>query len=177
MYPWLAMGHIIPYLHLANKLAEKGHIVTLLIPNKAKQLLQSKNFHPSFITLHTITIPQVHPLPPGTETCSDIPFHLQTHLATALDLTRVEFESIFVRLQHDLVFYNFTYWVPEAVTASGSHAKCVAYYIVSTAALAFSMVPSRDPQKDRAAVEEDVCCLCSTGLPFVNCYPYRPKKD
>uniref|UniRef100_A0A803MB53 Glycosyltransferase n=2 Tax=Chenopodium quinoa TaxID=63459 RepID=A0A803MB53_CHEQI len=161
MYPWLAIGQIIPYLHLANKLAERGHIVTLLLQNKAKQLLQSKNYHPSFITLHTITIPQVHPLPPGTETASDIPFHLQTHLATALDLTRVEFESILVRLQPDLIFYDFTYWVPEAVVASGSQAKCVAYYIVSTATMAFRMVPSRDPPKGRAVVEEDACVACA----------------
>ncbi|XP_021747968.1 UDP-glycosyltransferase 79B6-like [Chenopodium quinoa] len=157
MHPWLAMGHFIPYLHLANKYAERGHIVTLLLPNKAKNLLQSKNLHPSFITLHTITIPHVHPLPPGTETASDIPFHLQTHLATALDLTRVEFESILVSFQPNLVVYDFTYWVPEAVAASGSQAKCVAYSIVSAVAMAFTMVPSRDPPKDKAVVEEDAC--------------------
>ncbi|XP_021731291.1 UDP-glycosyltransferase 79B7-like [Chenopodium quinoa] len=166
IHPWLAMGHFIPYLHLANKFAERGHIVTLLLPNKAKFFLQSKNFHPSFITLHTITIPQVHPLPSDTETASDIPFHLQTHLATALDLTRVEFESILVRLQPNLVIYDFTYWVPEAVVASGSQAKCVAYSIVSAVAMAFTMVPSRDPPKDKVVFEEDACvAIAPPGYP------------
>ncbi|KNA09740.1 hypothetical protein SOVF_150720 [Spinacia oleracea] len=162
MYPWLAMGHITPYFHLANKLAQRGHMVTILIPNKAKFLVQSSNHHPSNITLHTITIPHVHPLPPGTETASDIPFHLQTHLATAQDLTRPQFESILDTFQPHLVFYDFTYWVPEAVSASGSQAKCVAYYIVSAAALAFRMVPFRDPPKGKAAVnDDDPCVACA----------------
>ncbi|KMT07194.1 hypothetical protein BVRB_6g155170 [Beta vulgaris subsp. vulgaris] len=153
MYPWLAMGHTIPFMHLANILAEKGHKVTLLLPNKAKLLVESSNLYPSNLTLHTITIPMVHPLPPGTETASDIPFHLETHLATALDLIRPEFESIISKLQPNIILYDFAYWIPDAVAASRSRAKCVSYWVVSAARLAFTMIPFREPPKD---IDRDV---------------------
>ncbi|XP_021747954.1 anthocyanidin 3-O-glucoside 2'''-O-xylosyltransferase-like [Chenopodium quinoa] len=157
MYPWIAMGHITPYFHLAIKLTERGHKVTLLLPNKAKLQLQSLNHNYSpLLTFHTITIPQVDPLPPGTETASDVPFHLHTHLATAFDLTRPQVGSIVSTLQPDLVFYDFAHWVPEVVSPG---TKYVVYVVVSSAALAFGMVPSRDPPKDRAAIEEDNCVV------------------
>ncbi|WRX28680.1 hypothetical protein QQP08_021167 [Theobroma cacao] len=36
MFPWFAFGHFIPYLHLSNKLAEKGHKVSFLLPKEAQ---------------------------------------------------------------------------------------------------------------------------------------------
>lgn len=119
MYPWLAMGHIISYFQLGNKLAERGHHVTLLLPINAILKLQSSNHHPLFI-FQIISIPHVHPLPLGTQLNSDIPSQLETHLATAFDLTRPEFESILATLQPNLVFFDFTHWVPEAMGQGNS---------------------------------------------------------
>ncbi|KMT07192.1 hypothetical protein BVRB_6g155150 [Beta vulgaris subsp. vulgaris] len=162
IYPWLAMGHILPFMHLANILAERGHKVTVMLPNKVKAKLlveSSLNLHPSNLTLHTITIPAVHPLPPGTETVSDIPFHLETHLATALDLIRPEFESIISKLQPNIILYDFAYWIPEAVAACKSNAKCVSYSVVSAACSALIMIPFREPPKhlDRDVNDQDSC--------------------
>ncbi|KNA09739.1 hypothetical protein SOVF_150710 [Spinacia oleracea] len=177
MYPWFAIGHATPFLHLANKLAEKGHIVTLLLPNKAKLLLQSSNLYPTLLNVQTIVVPHVDPLPPGTETLSDIPSNLETHLATALDLFRPDFESILNKLQPNLVIYDFAYWVPEAVLASGSKAKCVVYCVTYASILALEMVPFRDPPKDRPVVAEDPCVACSTppGYPSNMVMPFEDK--
>ncbi|XP_010683332.2 anthocyanidin 3-O-glucoside 2'''-O-xylosyltransferase [Beta vulgaris subsp. vulgaris] len=161
MYPWFAMGHAIPFMHLANILAEKGHKVTLLLPNKSKLVVESLNLYPSIVTLHTITVPTVHPLPPGTETTSDIPFHLETHLATALDLFRPEFESIIAKLQPNVVFYDFAYWIPEALAASGSKAKCVSYWVVSAAGMAMTVIPFREPSK----INENLCIAGGVSVP------------
>ncbi|CAO2829160.1 unnamed protein product [Amaranthus hypochondriacus] len=174
MYPWLAMGHIIPYFELAKKFAEKGHKVTLMLPKKAKlKILQSSNNvnnHPipvpDALTLHTITIPHVHPLPLGTQLNSEIPFHLETHLATAFDLLRPHFHSILATFQPNLVFYDFAHWVPQAVSASGTCAKCVTYFPVSAVALSLHMIPFRNPPTGRAVVEEDTCVA-----PFPPGYP------
>uniref|UniRef100_A0A803MBQ1 Glycosyltransferase n=2 Tax=Chenopodium quinoa TaxID=63459 RepID=A0A803MBQ1_CHEQI len=172
------MGHATPFVHLANILAEKGHSVTLLLPNKAKLLLQSSNLYPSLVTIQTITVPHVDPLPPGTQTLSDIPLNLQTHLATALDRFRPEFESILDKIKPNLVVYDFAYWVPEAVAASGIKAKCLTYCVTYASILSLDMVPSRDPPKDKTVVEENACVACNTppGNPTTTVTPSVPKK-
>ncbi|KAL6314517.1 hypothetical protein AAG906_026853 [Vitis piasezkii] len=34
MYPWFAFGHLTPYLHLSNELAERGHKITFILPKR-----------------------------------------------------------------------------------------------------------------------------------------------
>lgn len=88
MFPWFAMGHITPFLHLANELAAKGHRISILLPNKAQIKIQSLNLHKDLIAFYPITVPQVNGLPPGTETASEIPLQLNPLLCVAMDLTR-----------------------------------------------------------------------------------------
>ncbi|KAL9236442.1 hypothetical protein vseg_011114 [Gypsophila vaccaria] len=155
MFPWFAMGHMTPFLHLANKLAERGHKTTFLLPNKAKLHLELLNLHPSFITLHPISVPHVDPLPCGTETASDIPIHFTTHLATALDLTRPEVESVVAGLEAvDVMLYDMAYWVPEVARVHGIRTVC--YKVVCAASLAIAVVPALDLGRGRAVTEEDV---------------------
>ncbi|KNA23861.1 hypothetical protein SOVF_020820 [Spinacia oleracea] len=130
MIPWFAYGHILPYFELSNKLAEKGHKITLVVPNKVKLDLEPKIRHPSLISLHAFTVPHIEPLPPGTETCSDVPIELQHHLAVAMDRARPEVESIISAIDDpkpDLLFYDNAYWVPEIATKLGM--KSVFYQI------------------------------------------------
>ncbi|KAK9674145.1 hypothetical protein RND81_12G214100 [Saponaria officinalis] len=155
MFPWFAMGHMTPFLHLANKLAERGHKTTLLLPNKAKLHLELLNLHPLLITLHPISVPHVDPLPRGTETASDIPIHMTSHLATALDLTRPEVESVVAGLRPvDVMFYDLAYWVPKVASVYGI--KTVCYKVVCAASLAIAVVPARDLGRGRPVTEEDV---------------------
>ncbi|XP_074290376.1 anthocyanidin 3-O-glucoside 2'''-O-xylosyltransferase-like [Silene latifolia] len=155
MFPWFAMGHMTPFLHLANKLAERGHKTTLLLPNKSKLHLELLNLHPSLITLHPITVPHVDPLPQGTETASDIAIHLTNHLATALDLTQPEVKAIVATLLPvDLMFYDMAHWIPEV--ASLFNIKTVCYKVVCAASLAIAVVPARNLARDRPITEEDV---------------------
>ncbi|KAE8713043.1 UDP-glycosyltransferase 79B9 [Hibiscus syriacus] len=34
MFPWVAYGHLIAFIHLSNKLAEKGHQISFLLPKE-----------------------------------------------------------------------------------------------------------------------------------------------
>ncbi|KAL9244132.1 hypothetical protein vseg_017939 [Gypsophila vaccaria] len=135
MYPWLAFGHFIPYLHLANKLAEKGHKITFLLPQKAKLQLESQNLYPTMITLVPITVPQVDTLPLGVETTADIPLSQHGDLSIAMDRTRPEIESILSSLdpKPDLIFFDMAQWVP--VIASKLGIKSVSYNIVCAISL------------------------------------------
>ena len=80
MYPRFAFGHMTPYLHLANKLAEKGNRITFLLPKKAQKLLEHLSLFPQHIVFHPLTIPHVDGLPPGAQTASDITVSLDKFL-------------------------------------------------------------------------------------------------
>ncbi|KAI5333128.1 hypothetical protein L3X38_023258 [Prunus dulcis] len=92
MFPWFAMGHITPFLHLSNELAARGHRISFLVPKKAQLELQHLNLHPNLITFHTITVPHVEGLPEGTEIASDIPTSML--LSIAMDLTRDQIQGL-----------------------------------------------------------------------------------
>ncbi|CAN8252803.1 unnamed protein product [Cochlearia groenlandica] len=140
MYPWLAFGHMTPFLHLSNKLAEKGHKILFLLPKKALNHLEPLNLYPNLITFHTISIPHVKGLPPGAETNSDVPFFLTHLLAIAMNQTRPEVETILGTTKPDLVFYDSADWIPDIAKPLG--AKTVCFNIVSAASIALSLVPA-----------------------------------
>lgn len=110
LFPLFGFGHFIPFHHLANKLAEKSHKVTYLLPKKALEQLETLNLFPDRFFFHPLTIPHVDGLPVGTEIGPDIPFHLLKFLARAMDLTRNEVEATTIRaLRPDLIFFDFAY--------------------------------------------------------------------
>ena len=140
MFPWFAFGHIIPYLHLSNELAERGHKVTFFLPKKAQSKLQRLNSHPHLITFHPLIVPHADGLPPGTETVSDIDRSLTHLLVIALDRTRDQVEAALRTLNPHILFYDFAYWAP--VLASQLGIKSVFYGAVSAAGLSYTPLPN-----------------------------------
>ncbi|KAJ0101328.1 hypothetical protein Patl1_04751 [Pistacia atlantica] len=100
MFPWFAFGHFIPYLHLSNKLAERG-----------------------------------------AETASDVPFSLYQLLASALDKTEYQVETILTNLKPDIVFFDFGRWIPSITRQLGT--KSIYYSVINACILAFFAVPGR----------------------------------
>ncbi|KAI8552503.1 hypothetical protein RHMOL_Rhmol06G0271800 [Rhododendron molle] len=154
MFPWFAFGHMTPFLYLSNELAKRGHRISFLLPNKAQHQLKPTNHHPDLITFHPLAVPAVDGLPKGTETASDIPIFLTTHLATAMDLTRHQVESILIDLKPDFVFYDTAHWIPELASTIGF--KTVCYNAVCAASLATAVVPARKVFKDRQLTTEEL---------------------
>ncbi|OMO63293.1 UDP-glucuronosyl/UDP-glucosyltransferase [Corchorus olitorius] len=132
MFPWFAFGHFIPYLHLSNKLAEKGHKISFLLPKGIQPKLEQTNQHPNLIQFIPLLLPHVDGLPPGAESTSGVPMHLQKYLAMALDGTRQQVEAILSCHKPDLVFYDVGHWVPTLARQLGI--KSVYYAVVSTMA-------------------------------------------
>ncbi|KAJ7948696.1 Glycosyltransferase [Quillaja saponaria] len=154
MFPWLAMGHMTPFLHLANELAKRGHTITYFLPKKAQLQLQHLNLYPNLITFHTVTIPHVDGLPPGTETASEIPLFLTNLLSEAMDLTCDQIEVSFRANKPNFVFYDNAHWMPQLAKQFGI--KSICYTVVSAASLAIALVPARNLPKDRPLTEEDL---------------------
>ncbi|GLT41782.1 hypothetical protein SLA2020_158250 [Shorea laevis] len=151
MFPWFAFGHFIPYLYLSNKLAEKGHRISFLLPRGAQPKVESLSHHPNLIHFFPLVVPHVDGLPPDAETASDVPLPLHNHLALALDQTRDQVETILRTQKPHVVFFDFGYWVPSVVRPMGI--KSIYFSIVSVVAQAQVSVPSRKIAKDMTAEE------------------------
>ncbi|ESQ30423.1 hypothetical protein EUTSA_v10012257mg [Eutrema salsugineum] len=142
MYPCFAFGHFIPYLHLANKLAEKGHRITFLLPKKAKKQLESLNLFPYSIVLDPLTLPPVDGLPVGAETTADLSNLNGKVITDAMNLLRDQIEAKVRALKPDLIFFDFVHWVPEMAKEIG--VKSVSYQIVSAACVAMALAPGAE---------------------------------
>ncbi|KAK7283910.1 hypothetical protein RIF29_13659 [Crotalaria pallida] len=128
IYPWFAMGHLTPFLHLSNKLANRGYKISFFIPKRTQTKLQHLNLHPHLITFVPISLPHVDGLPHDAETTADVPFSLFSLLATALDQTQKDIELLLKELKPQIVFFDFQYWLPNLTKSLGI--KCVQYLIV-----------------------------------------------
>ncbi|KAG4161293.1 hypothetical protein ERO13_D01G045900v2 [Gossypium hirsutum] len=129
MFRWVAYGHFIPYLHLSNKLAHKGHKISFILPEGVQPKLENMNQYPNLIQFVPLVIPHVDGLPPGAETTSVVPLNQQKYLAFAVDQTRDQVEGILGALKPDMVFYDFWFWIPDLARQLGIHPIC---YVVVT---------------------------------------------
>ncbi|PON77934.1 UDP-glucuronosyl/UDP-glucosyltransferase [Parasponia andersonii] len=151
MYPWFAMGHLTSFLHISNKLAERGHRISFFIPTKTQSKLVSFNLHPDLIAFIPIQVPHVDGLPPGAETTADVPYPLLSFLMTAMDLTRPDIEAALLDLKPHFVFFDFTHWLPGSVRRFGI--KAVHYCTVSPATVGFMLSPERTTITESALME------------------------
>ncbi|XVE88133.1 hypothetical protein DITRI_Ditri19aG0043400 [Diplodiscus trichospermus] len=53
MYPWFALGHVTAFVHMANKLAERGHKISFFFPPKTHCKFEAFNLHPRSHNLHS----------------------------------------------------------------------------------------------------------------------------
>ncbi|XP_010262362.1 PREDICTED: UDP-glycosyltransferase 79B30-like [Nelumbo nucifera] len=146
MYPWYAMGHLTPFLHISNKLAERGHRVSFFLPTKTQSKLNSNNLHPNLITFIPVVVPHVDGLPPGAETTADVPHSLHSLIMTAMDLTQPEIEASLRQLKPHIVFFDFAYWVPALARSLGI--KSIHYCIISPVTIGYLLSPSRNNISD-----------------------------
>ncbi|KAG8366066.1 hypothetical protein BUALT_Bualt17G0037300 [Buddleja alternifolia] len=154
MFPWIAMGHITPFIHVANGLAKRGHSVSILIPRKAILQLGHQNLYPNLIKFQTVSVPQVDGLPPGAETASDIDVSPFNPLAVAFQAMSKEVNTLLCTLKPDIVFYDFAHWIPDLAAKIGF--KTVFYNVICAAFWAITIVPARHFPRDRPLTEEEL---------------------
>ncbi|XP_030441593.2 UDP-glycosyltransferase 79B9-like [Syzygium oleosum] len=141
MFPWFAISHGTQFLHLSNKLAQNGHRVTFLLPQKAQLKLEPLNQHQDLVRFSSITVPQVDGLPSGAETASDVPVQLHRSLYTAFDQTRDQIQPLLIDLKPDIVFFDFAPWIP-AITRP-LNIKAIYYVATGVAGLGLRLTPAR----------------------------------
>ncbi|CAA0816007.1 UDP-glycosyltransferase 79B9 [Striga hermonthica] len=154
MFPWVAIGHITPFIHLANVLAGRGHSISILLPPKALSQLAHHNLRPELVSLHPVPVPHVPGLPAGAETASDIDITAKNPLAIAFDAMSPEVESLLIDLRPDVVFYDFADWIPALAAKIGF--KTVCYNVICASVMAIGGVPARVIPEDRPLTDEEL---------------------
>ncbi|KAK9175635.1 hypothetical protein WN944_027642 [Citrus x changshan-huyou] len=142
MLPWLAHGHITPYLALAKKLSQQNfHIYFCSTPINLQSM--SQNLQEKFSTSIQLidlqlpcTFPELHD--PYNHTTKNIPRHLIPTLIAAFDAAKPAFCNVLETLKPTLVIYDlFQPWAAEA--AYQHDIAAVAFVIIAAASFSFSL--------------------------------------
>ncbi|XP_058182565.1 UDP-glucosyltransferase 29-like [Rhododendron vialii] len=117
MLPWLAHGHISPFLELAKRLTEKSFYIYFCSTHvnliSVKKILPEK--YSQSIELVELHLPSSPELPPHLHTTNGLPSHLMPILKTAFEKSKPFFSHILNTLKPDLIMYDFNEpWVPAA---------------------------------------------------------------
>lgn len=115
MFPWLAFGHIIPFVELAKLIAQKGHRISFIsTPTIIDRLPKlPPDISPQF-NLIELPLPHVQGLPVGAEATTDLPSKKVPLLKKAYDLLRDPVRHLLESLRPDWVIYDYVpHWLGE----------------------------------------------------------------
>ncbi|KAF5946419.1 hypothetical protein HYC85_016647 [Camellia sinensis] len=122
MFPWLAHGHISPYLELAKKLSTRNFKIYLCSTpvnlTSIKRKLSEK--YSNSIQLIELHVPPFPDLPPPYHTTKDLPPHLMPTLKKAFDSAEPNFSLLLKAHKPDLLIYDFLQpWAPVVAAEYG----------------------------------------------------------
>uniref|UniRef100_A0A1J3J307 UDP-glycosyltransferase 91A1 n=1 Tax=Noccaea caerulescens TaxID=107243 RepID=A0A1J3J307_NOCCA len=116
MFPWLAFGHMVPFLELSKLIAQKGHTVSFITtPCNIDRLLPRlpENFS-SAINFVKIPLLSNNKLPEDCEATTDVPLDLVPYLKIAMDGMRIPVTEFLESSKPDWILQDFApYWLPS----------------------------------------------------------------
>ncbi|KAJ8528845.1 hypothetical protein K7X08_030494 [Anisodus acutangulus] len=146
MFPWLAHGHISPYLTVSKKLADRGFYVYLCstpinlnlikkrIPQKYSLSIQPVELH----------LPELPDLPSHYHTTNGLPPHLNSTLKRAVKMSKPEFSRILENLKPDLLIHDVVQ--PWAKVVANSHnIPAITLITFSAVVISYFMHPMKKP--------------------------------
>ncbi|KAJ1288195.1 hypothetical protein BS78_02G072100 [Paspalum vaginatum] len=149
VFPWLAFGHIIPFLELSEQLAKRGHFVTFVSAprNLAKLRPVLPEVRPR-IRLLPLPLPRVDGLPDGAESTADVPPEKVELLKVAFDGLAATFAAFLAEAcaageargghgkKPDWIILDFAqHWLPAI--ADEHKVPCAVFLIFPAALIAF----------------------------------------
>ncbi|GAV83744.1 LOW QUALITY PROTEIN: UDPGT domain-containing protein, partial [Cephalotus follicularis] len=146
MLPWLAHGHLSPFLELAKRLNNRNfHIYLCSTPinlNSIRENLSQK--YSLSIQLVELHLPSMPELPPHLHTTNGLPPHLMPTLKKAFDMSIHSFSNILETLNPDLLIYDFLQPWARAI-ASSLDIPAVEFLSTGAATTCFIIHASRNP--------------------------------
>lgn len=142
MFPWLAFGHMLPYLELSKLLAQKGIKISFIsTPRNLQRLPQIPQNLADKIRLVELPLPSVEGLPEDCEATMDLQRDQVEYLKKAYDMLLVPFEELLQRDLPDLLLVDFTaYWIPKIAAKLG--VKTGFFSVFTAATLAYFGPPN-----------------------------------
>ena len=121
MFPWLAFGHMIPYLELAKLIAQKGHRISFIsTPRNIDRLPKLPPNLASLIDLVKLPLPHADNLPEDAEATIDVPSNKVPYLLKAYDALQDSVALFLKDSQPDWLLYDFApYWLPRIARELG----------------------------------------------------------
>lgn len=124
MFPWLAHGHISPFVQLSATLAQLAinvsFVSTPLNIANLKSFFAHHQNSPGKVQSVELRLPAVEGLPAGIESTKDLPIHLMPLFDKALDGLEEPLERLLRQMCPDCIFFDFAqWWVPRAAAKMG----------------------------------------------------------
>ncbi|KAI3410658.1 uncharacterized protein J3R85_018617, partial [Psidium guajava] len=158
MFPWLAHGHITPFLELSKFLSLHGHAISFLsTTTNIARLIHAHPELPSSIRLVSLPMPLVANLPSSAESTSDLDIDSVPCLKKAYDLLKPALTRFLSGGRVDCVIHDFaSHWLPRAATRLG---VCSVFFsTINATSLAFLGPPS-ELIGGRCHKPEDLTCV------------------
>ncbi|KAL7080970.1 hypothetical protein ACP275_14G011300 [Erythranthe tilingii] len=137
MFPWLAHGHIFPYLELARRISKKKnfHIYlcsTAINFNSINTFIEKNSLQNS---IETVELHLQSDLPPHYHTTKNLPSNLILALLKSFQTAKPSFSDTIAALKPDLVIYDiFQPWAARIASSRGIPAVHFAAFAAATMA-------------------------------------------
>ncbi|KAK9949357.1 hypothetical protein M0R45_004884 [Rubus argutus] len=121
LFPWLAFGHIIPFLEVAKHIARRDHKVSFIsTPRNIQRLPKIPQTLTPLITLVQIPLPRVESLPENAEATMDVPYDVIPYLKVAHDGLEQGISEFLQTNAPDWIIHDFApHWLPPIATRLG----------------------------------------------------------
>jgi hypothetical protein len=115
VFPWLAFGHMLPFLELSKRLAARGHAVAFVsTPRNLARLPPVPPHLSPRLQFVPLPLPRVDGLPEGAECTADVPPGKDDLLKKAFDGLAVPFAAFLAAGRRpDWIIHDFCHhWLP-----------------------------------------------------------------
>ncbi|GLT98712.1 hypothetical protein SLE2022_162030 [Rubroshorea leprosula] len=143
VFPWLAYGHILPFLEVSKFLVQMGHrVLYISTPKNISRLPKLPSELSTNLSLVQLPMPQVEGLPPGVESTADIPNHKVPYLKKAYDNLETPLADFLKTSRVDWIIHDFApHWLPRI--AAPMRIKLAYFNIFSASTAAFVGPPDK----------------------------------
>ncbi|MCL7032420.1 hypothetical protein MKW94_004920 [Papaver nudicaule] len=172
LFPWLAIGHLIPFFHLSKALARKGIQISFVsTPKNLQRIPKIPRGLSSFINF--VSLPLIHDenLPENAESSTDIPIEKTQYLKKAFDGLELPLTKFLENSKPDFIVHDYaSYWLPKVSEKLGI--SCMYFAVFTASSMAFIGPPEVLMDENRILSPEDLT-TSRKWIPFPSDMMYR----